>query len=138
MNFLQILQSNRFVVLSEPLDVKNIILLQKKLSTEGLPIVPKSFLDVLHFSNGIAFDTSYILGIFPDNAAIRDIYEENIRLGADKSTLLLGLSDFDFFVYKPQIEKYQILDRNDLSVLEEYSEENIFNAIINFLKIYDV
>ena len=137
-NFLQILQNYRFGTLADPLDVKYIILMQKKLTAEGLPIVPESFLKVLHLSNGITFNDAYILVIFPNISSNRDIFEDNIRLHADGSTLLLGLSGFDFFVYKPEVKKYQILDRDDLSVLEEFSEENVFDAIIDFLKIYDV
>ena len=136
-DFIEKLKENRFASLADPLPVKDIIYMQTDLLANGLPAVPTSFLDILHEANGISYMNADIFGIFPQEDYIKDIVAENLRLDADENILVLGASEMDFLVYKPQKKVYQILDRDDLEVLEEYEEKNVLKAVKAFLKIYD-
>ena len=132
--FLARIKKSRYSRLNSPVDTKQSILLQKELNDNEFAPIPESFMQVLHASNGISYDSSVILGTFT-HEPLQDIVSQNIRFGTDENTLILGLSEMDFFVYKPKKKTYQIVDRDDFEVLSEYPEEDVLKAIEAFLRV---
>ena len=131
------LKHSRFASLNEPLDTKEIILLQKELVKNKVAMIPSSFLPLLHISNGFSYNTADVYGIFPKRKKIKDFLSENIRLQADKDIVVLGCSDEYFFAYDLPEKKYVLLDRDDMQVLEEYPDEKVLEAVADFLNICD-
>ena len=133
-HFIEQLKKNRYSRINTPLDTKQAILLQKELNDNEFATIPDSFMQILHTSNGISCDSAVILGTYT-NDPLKDIVSQNIRFDTDKNTLLLGISEMDLLVYKPQEKIYQIVDRDDADVLDEYDEGNLLKALSAFLKI---
>ena len=50
-------------------------------------------------------------------------------------TLILGYNDFDLLIFNYQTHQYQIVDREDLSVLDSYSEKELDFALT---QIFDI
>ena len=132
--FLEQLKKNRYSQLNPSIDAKQAILLQRELNDNGFSKIPENFLQLLHTANGMSCDSAVVLGTFSDDP-LRDIVSQNIRFETNKDTLILGLSEMDLFVYKPQKKVYQILDRDDAAVLEEYAENDLLKALSVFLKM---
>ncbi len=129
------LHKSRFAKISQPLATKDLILLQKHLAEQGFSQLPESFINILHISNGISYNTGDILGAFPQTSAIKDLLSENIRLSHDGNILILGKSEMDFFIYNSEKKVYQIVDRDDMEVLNEYEDKEVEQAICAFLKV---
>ena len=134
--FLEQIRKYRYSRLNSPVDTKQAILLQRELNDNGFAAIPDGFMQILHLSNGISCNSAVILGTFT-NDPLKDIVSQNMRFETDKDNLLLGISEMDLFVYKPQEKVYQILDRDDAAVLEEYAEDKLLKALAVFLKISD-
>lgn len=132
--FIEQLKKDRYSRINQPLDTKQAILLQKELNDNEFATIPDSFMQILHVSNGISCNSSVVLGSFEQDP-LKDIVSQNIRFDTDKNTLLLGISEMDLFVYKPQNKVYQIIDREDMEVLDEYDEDKLLKALSAFLKI---
>ena len=133
-DFFQKIKKNHYSKLNPPLDKKQVILLQKELNDNELAALPESLMRILYVSNGISCNSSRVFGVSWDEP-LNDLVSQNIGFNADKESLIAGASEMDLLVYKPQKKTYQILDRDDMEVLEEYGEDDLLKAVSVFLKI---
>lgn len=133
----EIMQKQNLIKLGSPVEAKNIIICQKNLMARHLPLIPDSFLDVLHTFNAVSWNGAHIYGISPKNANFSDILNENIRRNRNPEILLLGCDEFDYLGYNKNSKSYQIIDKEDAEVLEEYSERELELALTYILKIID-
>lgn len=121
--------------LGHPVNVKKIILCQKELMQNHNAMIPDGFLDFLHRFNAVSYDGAKIFGIAPDNKIFMDLAAANRMspLSGNSQMVVLGCDEFDYIAYNTQKSVYQIIDKEDLEVLEEYSD--IEQALRHILKI---
>lgn len=134
-NIIQKLKQIPSAILGNPVNVKKIILCQKELMQNHNAMLPEDFLEFLHNFNAAAYDGAKIFGIAPDGKIFMDIVLANQMspLAGKQNMVLLGCDELDYLAYNTQTQTYQIIDKEDLEVLEEYSE--IEPAIKHILKI---
>ena len=134
-NILDQLQTLRNIRLGAPVDTKNIILCQKELIKNQIAQVPDSFLQILHRYNAISYDCANIYGIAPQGKIFFDSVKTNILSPMEdkKNTVILGADEFDYMAYNTPRGLYQIIDKEDMEVLEEYTD--IEQALYHILKI---
>lgn len=121
--------------LGKPVDSRKIILCQKELMKNQIAPIPNPFLELLHTYNAISYDGAEIFGISPNEKFFLDILKANqMSPFTDKTKfVVLGCDEFDYMVYNTTNSTYQIIDKEDLEVLEEYTE--IEQALYHILKI---
>ena len=130
-----ILRHKNTIKLGTPVDTKNIILCQKNLASYHFPTIPNSFIQILHKFNSVSSDGAHIFGIYPHNNNFNDILTHNLNHNKINHTLLLGFDEFDYLGYNELSKNYQIIDKDDGEVLEEYPEQELELAISYILKI---
>lgn len=134
-NIIQKLKQIPATILGNPVNVKKIILCQKELMQNHNAMVPEDFLELLHNFNAAAYDGAKIFGIAPDGKIFMDIVLANQMspFSGKQNMIVLGCDEFDYLTYNAERKTYQIIDKEDLEVLEEYSE--IEPALRYILKI---
>lgn len=134
-NLIQLIKQNTTARLGKSANLQKIILCQKELTQNGNAMLPNAFLELLHNFNAVSYDGARIFGINPESKVFMDIVLANQMspLAGKQNMVLLGCDEFDYLAYNAQTQTYQIIDKEDLEVLEEYSE--IEPAIKHILKI---
>lgn len=114
---------------------EEIIFAQRALTRFHIAALPAEYVSFLKDCNAVAAEGSCLFGILPAADNARDIVNANIAYNLpDKNfQIILGENEFDLLIYNHRTERYQIIDKEDLEVLEEYSE--LKKAICNILKI---
>lgn len=117
----------------QPLSPQDLIYAQKTLLKFGFAEIPEEFCNFLHQINGFAYEGEHIFGIIPEPLNFMDIINVNI-LNKEKikqEQLILADNEFDFLIFESKNKSYQIVDKQDLAVLEEYNTlEQGLNSII--------
>ena len=117
----------------ETLKSEALIVAQKVLHNMGLDFIPPTYVDFLKHHNGIKANGCYLFGATVDDDL--DIIDKNEQLPRPQNTILLGYNDFDLLGYNFKLKKYQIIDRQDMEVLENFSEDKLGNALSNFFQV---
>ena len=112
----------------------SIINLQQQLKHQNFGLLPLEFAKLLYIYNGLSYNDGVICGIFEENN-FQDISSLNKAIShpLHKDLIFLGYDSFDYLAYNQKHQIYQIIDKSDLEVLEEYSD--LSNAIQHILKI---
>ena len=112
----------------------SIINLQQQLKHQNFAPLPLEFTKFLHIYNGLNYNDGVICGIYEENNH-QDISSINKSIShpLHKDLIFLGYDNFDYLAYNQKHQIYQIIDKSDLEVLEEYSD--LSNAIQHILKI---
>ncbi|MDR1694193.1 MAG: hypothetical protein LBR70_03255 [Lactobacillaceae bacterium] len=108
---------------------------QRALVENKIATIPNSFIDFLESINGINYKGGEIFGINPPSNLAGDILDINLKQERfiKSKYIILGVDDFDYLVYNQEKSLYQIIDKSDLEVLEEYPEAE--RAISYILKV---
>ncbi|MBQ9271722.1 MAG: hypothetical protein IJ218_05625 [Alphaproteobacteria bacterium] len=117
----------------EKLEPEALIVAQKVLHNMKLGLIPQSYADFLKKFNGLKFDGAYLFGATIDDDL--DIIDKNEQMSKPENTILLGYNDFDLLCYNTITMQYQIIDRNDFSVLDTYTDNELdyaLSRIFNF------
>ena len=114
----------------EKLESEALIVAQKVLCNMGLDFLPASYVAFLRQYNGIKFDGSYLFGATVDDDL--DIIDKNEELPHIGKVVWLGYNDFDLLGFDYDKKQYQIYDREDMSVRETFSEDEIDLALADF------
>lgn len=101
----------------------SVIVLQQLLKQQGFADLPADFIEFLHNCNGIIRNGGVICGVHT-NKNIYDISSLNksILHPLHKDMIFLGYDDFDYLAYNQKHKVYQIIDKDDFEVLEEYND----------------
>lgn len=118
-----------------PLDAETLIYAQKTLSQLGFCALPAGFVSFLHLLNGFSSEGCHIFGIIPDPMNFMDVVNVNVirPLSPKNEKIILADNELDFLIYNQTAACYQIIDKQDMEVLEEYSE--LEPALGNIIKI---
>ena len=97
--------------------------------------VPDEYLQLLRFSNGLRGNGSLLAGIYPENPELPDLLRLNLRVRHPlcRDLIILGVNEMDYLGYNHKWQVYQIIDKDDFEVLEEYHE--LTAALNDILKI---
>ena len=125
-NFVKSLAGKKFEQ-GEDLESEALIVAQKVLVNEGMDFIPHSYSSFLKVYNGIKRDGAYLFGATIDDDF--DIIDKNKEMIKPKDSLLLGYNEFDLLVFNYKIKKYQIVDREDFDIIDEYNEDEISYAL---------
>lgn len=108
---------------------------QRTLVDNKIIPIPNSFINFLEEFNGINYNGGEIFGIKPPGNLSGDIVDVNLEQERlpKSNYLILGVDDFDYLIYNQKKTLYQIVDKTDLEVLEEYSD--VERAISYILKV---
>lgn len=113
-----------------------IISLQQYLIKHNIAKLPQDFITFLHSYNGINYNGGIICGIYTyGNSQDISTLNHSINHPLHNDLLFFGYDEFDYLAYNQKYNVYQIIDKSDLEVLEEYSDFS--NAVQHILKIND-
>ncbi len=134
-NFIAQIAARNDIEKQPALTPSNLINCQKQLQQNNIAPIPQAYLELLHFCNGLYVDGAWLAGIYPDTPQALDIYLLNLQVKhpLSRDIIILGADDFDYLAFNHKWQIYQIIDKDDLEVLEEYQQlEQVLNY---FLKI---
>lgn len=103
------------------------------LAQHHIASIPSDYLHFLHFCNGLQYQDAWLLGIFEEHTQINDICRFNLQIShpLSKDIIFLGFDEFDLLGYNQKWNGYQIIDKDDFEVLEEYQDlETALNYIL--------
>lgn len=113
-----------------------IITTQQELRQNNFPLMPERFIEFLHHFNGLTYNDATIFGIYTkENYNDISITNTSIFHPLHKDLLFLGHNSFDYLAFNRRHEVYQIIDKVDFQVLEEYTDFSL--AVRHILKIDD-
>ncbi len=124
------LRQNKFEASGEQLETADIIITQKELKQKKGVVLPEEVINFLHHFNGFSYDGGQIYGIYNPDVLTNNIITENQKNNI-KNCIVLGHNEFDYLVYNNILNNYQILDKEDFEILEEYLDfDDGFSYII--------
>ena len=134
-NFINKINQISGIVTDSSLTPAQIIRCQKQLKQNNIAPVPDEYLQLLRFSNGLRGNGSLLAGIYPENPEFPDLLRLNLRVRHPlcRDLIILGVNDMDYLGYNHKWQVYQIIDKDDFEVLEEYHE--LTAALNDILKI---
>lgn len=117
------------------LNAAEIIKCQKSLIKHEIAPLPEAYVEFLHHCNGLRYNGACLSSIYPEQTLFIDILSLNLLLHhpLHRDLIILGFNEFDYLAYNLKWQVYQIIDKDDLEVLEEYTELEL--ALNHFLKI---
>lgn len=130
--FIQSLKKRR-VVKGEDLDSESLIVAQKLLINMHLDFLPHSYVEFLKKINGVKAGGAYLFGATVDDDL--DIIDKNEQMKRPKNCILLGYNEFDLLVFNFKKHCYQILDREDFTVIDEYDERDAGYALSQIFNV---
>lgn len=107
-----------------------------KLKQNNLPEMPTEFENLVKICNGFSNEDARIFGAdVQNNNWFKDVATFNIAYfhGNSSNWLILGESDFYFFIYDSEKNKYYIADRDTLE--DEFPEIDFMTAVNHILRI---
>ncbi len=134
-NFINKINQIFGIVTDSSLTPAQIIRCQKQLKQNNIAPVPDEYLQLLRFSNGLRGNGSLLAGIYPENPEFPDLLRLNLRVRHPlcRDLIILGVNEMDYLGYNHKWQVYQIIDKDDFEVLEEYHE--LTAALNDILKI---
>ncbi len=134
-NFINKINQISGIVTDSSLTHAQIIRCQKQLKQNNIAPVPDEYLQLLRFSNGLRGNGSLLAGIYPENPEFPDLLRLNLRVRHPlcRDLIILGVNEMDYLGYNHKWQVYQIIDKDDFEVLEEYHE--LTAALNDILKI---
>ena len=117
----------------EDLDSESLIVAQKLLVNMHLDFLPHSYIEFLKSFNGVKTNGSYLFGATVDDDL--DIIDKNEQMKRPKNCILLGYNEFDILVFNFKKHLYQVIDREDFTVIDEYDEQDAKYALSQILSV---
>ena len=114
----------------------DILQFQQILHQSRYACLPQEFINFLYAHNGINNNRNIICGIkhHPQSDDILTLNQQ-IKHPLHKDLIFLGFDEFDYLAYNQKHQIYQIIDKADLEVIEEY--QDFASALQYILKIED-
>lgn len=124
----KIIEPNSYLTSTDIMTTQQ-ILKQKKYAS-----LPADVTEFLHTYNGISYNGGTVCGIYPhENYQNLLTLNQNTKHPLHKDLIFIGYDDFDYLAYNQKHHIYQIIDKADLEVLEEY--QDFSDALQYILKI---
>lgn len=114
---------------------ENLIFAQRALNRLFIAPIPQEYIIFINLQNSFECSGCRLYGILPGNGNPLDIVNANLCAGLPDSNkkIVLGENEFDYLVFNYDCDAYQIVDKEDFEVLEEYTDlETALNHILKF------
>ena len=97
------------------LNIKQLILTQRKLKLNNMPEIPLDYIKVLHQYNSLMCDGCCIFGVKPCDDSRLDLITENSYISNPnrKDLLILGWNELEYLGWNLKNKSYQIIDKYD-------------------------
>lgn len=126
------LTENQFITKENPLQIRDIIEVQKSLLQAGFHLLPECFIKLLKIHNGIQSQSGAVLGIAPENKSL-DILSFNKLHNHSTQKIIIGYDDFAFLIYDFKRQAYFLIDKHDNMELDDFLEDELLSAISSVL-----
>lgn len=116
-----------------PLSADLITQTNQLLAQHSIATIPEAYVNFLHFCNGLNHEDAWLCGIDVQHQKTNDIYQFNLQIAhpLSQDIIFLGFDEFDLLGYNQKWKTYQIIDKDDFEVLEEYQDlEPALNYIL--------
>ena len=122
--------------INSPITLTDTLQLQQILHQHHYALLPQEFINFLYLHNGMNNNGNIICGIkyHHQNDDILTINQQ-IKHPLHKDLIFLGFDEFDYLAYNQKHQIYQIIDKSDFEVIEEY--QDFASALQYILKIED-
>lgn len=119
------------------LDKEKMLLEQRELTLNNMPMMPVDFVELLHQYNSLSYDGSHLFGVEPRDGTDLDIVIENSLINNPnrEEMLILGFDDMDYLVWNEKEELYQTIDKCSFQMINRYKDCE--TALFDFLKLND-
>ena len=131
----KLIESSNICHKEKPLQLIDVIKTQKDLVKMGCPFLPVEFIDFLKQFNGVSASDCAILGIPPLDDNRLNIVEYNMQFNASDDVAIIGYDDSAYLIYDNSENKYKLIDKNDMIVLEEFLNDELVYALNSILHI---
>lgn len=133
-NFVAKISARNDIEKQAALNPAQIINCQKQLRQNNIAPIPEAYLELLHIYNGLYLNGTWLAGIHDDRTNL-DLCLLNIQAKhpLSRDIIILGCDDFDYLAFNHKWQAYQIIDKDDLEVLEEYQQ--LEQALNHLLKL---
>lgn len=125
-NFIKSLE-NQKVTVGEKLISEALIVAQKILVNMGLDFIPPSYVQFMKKYNGVKSDKAFLCGATVDDDM--DIVDKNQDIKKPKNCILLGYNKESLLCFNYKSKKYQIVDKDDLTVLNTFNDNDLGKAL---------
>lgn len=132
-NFINKISSLPEIGQQPPLNSGDISSFMQQLKENNIASIPQDYLKLLQQYNGLNYNGGWLAGIHPRHNQFIDLCRLNIQVRhpLSQDTIILGVNDFDYMAFNHKWQVYQIIDKDDLEVLEEYQQiEPALNYIL--------
>lgn len=129
--------SKEGVIKGAPLLKDNIDKYQAEVTDAGLMEIPDNYIEFLLKANGYAYNGIEFFGteaVDDEDYRVNSIVKANKVNNVSRSKkpiLLLGRSELDFYVYNPEENSFDVLDRSDLMLLDRFEKfSSLFQDVV--------
>lgn len=134
-SYINLIKNTPDIRCGKPLQNEQLLRCRQFLHQQQIALPPDTFIELLKHFNGLILEDAAIFGILPEPGRFTELGTENIRIAHPlrSDLIILGADGFDLLAYNAKYEVYQIIDKQDFEVLEEYEE--FIPALNHILKI---
>lgn len=133
--FLELIKNTPAARRGKPLQNEQLLRCRQILHQQQIALPPQAFIELLKNFNGLLLEDAVIFGILPEPGSFAELVAGNLRIAHPlrSDLIFLGGDGFDLLAWHQKYEVYQIIDKQDFEVLEEYEE--FIPALNHILKI---
>ncbi|MBO6280964.1 MAG: hypothetical protein J6N49_00385 [Alphaproteobacteria bacterium] len=125
-DFLKSLE-NQKVTTGEKLISEALIVAQKILVNMGLDFIPPAYVQFMKKYNGVKSENAFLCGATVDDDM--DIIDKNKDIKKPQNCILLGYNKESLLCFNYKSKKYQIVDKDDLTVLNTFNNDDLGKAL---------
>lgn len=119
--------TNKDITAGEKLISEALIVAQKILVNMGLDFIPQSYVQFLKLYNGVKSAQAYLCGATVDDDM--DIVDKNRDISKPEDCILLGYNTQNLLCFNYKSRKYQIIDKDNLTVLKAFNDNDLGKAL---------
>ena len=133
--YFELIRATPAALCGKPLQNEQLLRCRQILHQHQIALPPISFIELLRNFNGLLLADAAIFGILPEPGSFAELVAGNLHIAHPlrSDLIFLGGDSFDLLAYNAKYEVYQIIDKQDFEVLEEYEE--FIPALNHILKI---
>lgn len=131
-NFVSSLRSNCNILCGETLSNAVVRLYRLNYGNAHLASLPEDYWQTIAQINGIYYDGAEVYGLNSPLKVFKDLITQNQNLHTSH-VVVLGENETDWLVYDAEQQRYQLVDKDEESVL--YSAETLEKAINYILRL---
>ncbi len=125
-DLIESLENDEDVILMHPVNSQSLSAAQSFLMKSEMPKLPDDYVDFLHITNGLVYRGVIFYGTsaveeekMPDMVSANQEFMENYE---SRDLVVIGNDRHTLFVYNRETDMYEIVDKEDLDLIDEFEE----------------